>query len=187
MAHFKTWRDIGWPRIVRRGPEVKHAGLAVEKPLAGLIEFLEEVEEVEALALAEAIKAVGRGGLDEASVEVNGGRALAGVGPIPGPVAVDPQVASVLPPAGAVAGVGEPLLQLADLAAVFVFPGAGIRIAGDALPFGVVGPLPFGYPQATLSHPTACPKHLQSLRVAAQARLEPWHSIEKSGEPSDAA
>ena len=39
----------------------------------------------------------------------------------------------------------------------------------------------------TLSHPTTSPKHFQSLRVAGQARLEPWHSIEKSGEPSDAA
>ena len=40
--------------------------------------------------------------------------------------------------------------------------------------------LPRGYPEAS-------PEHLQSLRIAAQARLEPWHSIEKSGEPSDAA
>ena len=39
----------------------------------------------------------------------------------------------------------------------------------------------------TLSHPTTSPKHFQSLRVAGQARLEPWHSIEKSGEPIDAA
>src|ERR1035438_1154646 len=47
--------------------------------------------------------------------------------------------------------------------------------------------LPRGYPEVTLSQPTASPKHLQSLRVAAQARLEPWHCIEKSGEPSDGA
>src|ERR1039458_2499133 len=39
----------------------------------------------------------------------------------------------------------------------------------------------------TLSHQTASRKHLQSLRVAGQARLEPWHSMEKSGELSDAA
>jgi hypothetical protein len=51
-----------------------------------------------------------------------------------------------------------------------------------------------GYPEAQWTtlrlpsgYPTASPKQLQSLRVAAQARLEPWHSIEKSGEPSDAA
>src|ERR1039457_5253460 len=40
-----------------------------------------------------------------------------------------------------------------------------------------------GTAQWTTLKPTASPKHLQSLRVAAQARLEPWHSIEKSGEP----
>src|ERR1035437_6635426 len=43
------------------------------------------------------------------------------------------------------------------------------------------------HPKPPQGHPKATPKHLQSLRVAAQGRLEPWHSIEKSGEPCAAA
>lgn len=58
---------------------------------------------------------------------------------------MDPEVARVLPPARAVAGVGEPLLQLADLAAVFVLRGARVRVTGDVLPLAFIRPAGEGH------------------------------------------
>ena len=125
---------------LRGRPEIEHTSLAVEEPLAGLVQFLQHVEEAKALAFAEAIKPERRGGLDQPVLEVNRGHPLVGVGPIPRPVAVDPKVAGVLPLPWAVAAVKESLLQLADLATVLIFRGARLRDPGDLLPRSFVGP-----------------------------------------------
>src|ERR1035441_5985673 len=52
---------------------------------------------------------------------------------------MNPEVAGVLPLPWAVAAVKEPFLQLADVAAMLVSRGAGLRDAGDLLPVSLVG------------------------------------------------
>src|ERR1035441_4224758 len=58
---------------------------------------------------------------------------------------MNPEVAGVLPLPWAVAAVKEPFLQLANVAAMLVSRGAGLRNAGDLLPGSLVGPAREGH------------------------------------------
>jgi len=99
-----------------------------------LIEFLQQIEIVETLAGAEAVESVRRRRLDEVPIQVERRDALVGVGPVPRPESVDPQVTRVAPAAGTLAGVEKPAGKIADLAAEIVpFPAAGGK-ARELLP-----------------------------------------------------
>ncbi|MFM1943117.1 MAG: hypothetical protein RI897_2099 [Verrucomicrobiota bacterium] len=129
---------------VERGPEVELAGGGIDVIFARGIEFLEDVEEVEALAFAEAVEAMGRGGVDEAVV-ADGGDLFVGVGPVPGPVTVDPPVGGGLPAAGAGVIEEESAFELAELASVFI-PGGGVfGDTGDGEPIAGIGPAGEGH------------------------------------------
>ena len=82
--------------------------------------------------------AVGRSGLDVARLEVYGGDALVAIGPVVGPVAMDPGVVRGRPAARAVSLVEEAFLQDPEIATVAVVAALAGGIAADA-DEGVVG------------------------------------------------
>ena len=121
-------------------PEVEHAGFPFEEPFARLVEFLEQIQIVEPLAGAETVETVRRRGLDEVPIQVERRDALVGVGPVPRPKAMHPQIARVTPAAGALGGVEKAAGKIADVAAVVVsFPAAG-RKARELLPRAFIRP-----------------------------------------------
>jgi hypothetical protein len=87
-GHFDDGR-VG----VGRRVEVQHARGPVQEPLARRVEFAERVHGVEPLPLAVAIAVMGRPQRDQALRRVDGLDLLVGVGPVPEPVAVEPEVA----------------------------------------------------------------------------------------------
>src|SRR4029434_2864240 len=79
-------------------------------------------------------------GLDEVAYRVEFGDALVGVGPVPRPKTVNPQVAGVAPAARTLAGVEETAGKIANAAAVIVPFGAAGRKARELLPRAFVRP-----------------------------------------------
>ena len=78
-----AWRKTRrFPNRIWR-PEVKQAGLAVEEPLAGLVQLLQEVKEAEPLPFPETILPKWSHGFDQVTVEIDGIHTLVGIGPIP--------------------------------------------------------------------------------------------------------
>src|SRR5438128_800842 len=73
-------------------PKVQHARITVEEPLPRLIEFFEDIKEIESLVLAETVEAVRRGGLYEALLDIEQGHLLVRFRPVVGPVTVNPDI-----------------------------------------------------------------------------------------------
>src|SRR5436190_16717539 len=81
-----------------------------------------------------------RGGFDQMPVGVERCDALVGVGPIPCPITVDPNVGFVLPVLRAGSGVQEAGLEFPDLAAVPIILRAGGREPRDMFPVPFIWP-----------------------------------------------
>ena len=104
-------------------PEIQDPRLAIEEPFAERIQLFEDVEEKEPSAVGagpETVIPVGRAGLDQAGLGVDGGDVLVGVGPVIGPVAVNPDVGGVGPLGGAVRIVVESRFEFTHGSSVLI-------------------------------------------------------------------
>lgn len=83
---------------------------------------------------------MGRSGPDQSLLRIQRGDLLVGVGPVPGPVAVDPNPGGILPPPRTIPRVEKPTLEAADAASVIVVLRRGRRETRDQLEGALVGP-----------------------------------------------
>ena len=123
-----------------RWPEIKDPCVMIDVVFPGAVQFLENVQEVDALPLSESIMAIRGGGFDEVLFEIQARDSLIGICPVPGPVSMNPDVLRLLPFSGAFPGVIEPLLQLADLAPMRIPLGGGIGKPGDQFILPLIRP-----------------------------------------------
>ena len=89
-------------------PQIQDPVGAVEKVLARPVQLFENVEEENALLRAKAVETVRRLGMNPAVFDIDGCNALVAVGPVVGPVAVDPYIIVEHPAARAVPCVEKP-------------------------------------------------------------------------------
>ena len=143
LAHLR-YHGFRLGQLARR-PEVENAVDAVHVVLAGLVELLQDIEEVEPLPRGEVVVAVGRGGLHQAIFGIETADPLVGVGPVIAPIPVHPDVVGRRPPARSISVVGKPAGQIPR----FLAPRVGHRL-GEAGDFGElpgIGPLGHGHGQ----------------------------------------
>ena len=109
--------DLGALHRLRR-PEVENPLLGIHVVFAGRVQLLQHIQEVEPLARAEAVVPVGGPGRDVSLLGVDRIDLLKGVGPVPAPVPVNPDVLEALPSLWTVSFVSEAGLQRPHLLAV---------------------------------------------------------------------
>ncbi len=167
---------VGGHRVPGRRPEVEHGSGAVQIPLARLIQLLQHVQGVEALARLVAIAVVGRFRPDLPLGQVQLLDAVVLVAPVVDPVAMHPDIAAVPPALGPVASVGE--TAIVDILLVFVSflarlwdrsdlqPLAGIGVTGQGHVLAVADELRTGL--AAAAGDTAEVRHAGGLKVCLE-------------------
>ena len=103
-----------------RRPEIELARTPVEIPLPRRIQLLEEVEKIETLPLPESIQAMRRQRLHVVPIQVQRRDALVRVGPVPGPVAMHPDITHIAPTIGPISRIQKPPRQLPEVPPMFV-------------------------------------------------------------------